>query len=109
MSQNSDTISIVIPLYNERENIADLVKRVTDTMQSAQRSYELILVDDGSTDGSIELLAKLQLLEPNIKVIELRRNFGQTAALAAGFDHARGNIIVPLDGDLQRLAAKTQG
>jgi len=101
LSQSSDTISIVIPLYNERENIADLVKRVTETMQSVDLSYELILVDDGSTDGSIELLAKLQLLEPNIKVIELRRNFGQTAALAAGFDHARGNIIVPLDGDLQ--------
>jgi len=101
LSQSSDTISIVIPLYNERENIADLVKRVTETMQSVDLSYELILVDDGSTDGSIELLAKLQVRQPNIKVIELRRNFGQTAALAAGFDHARGNIIVPLDGDLQ--------
>ena len=107
MSQSSDTISIVIPLFNERENIADLVKRLTETMQSADRTesaglnYELILVDDGSTDGSMELLAKLQVQQPNIKVIELRRNFGQTAALAAGFDHARGNIIVPLDGDLQ--------
>ncbi len=96
-----------MPIYNERENIADLVKRVTESMQTSPRSdtarlnYELILVDDGSSDGTMELLTKLQVLEPIIKVIELRRNFGQTAALAAGFDHAQGNVIVPLDGDLQ--------
>lgn len=101
MSQQSEKISIVVPLYNERDNITDLIERATRTMQKLELPYELILVDDGSTDGSLEILAKLREEQPHIKVIELRRNFGQTAALAAGFDHAGGEIIVPLDGDLQ--------
>jgi glycosyltransferase involved in cell wall biosynthesis len=101
VSKNPEIVSIVVPLFNERENIPDLIERITQTMQQVELPYELILVDDGSTDGSIELLAKQQIVQPHIKIIELRRNFGQTAALAAGFDHAVGEIIVPLDGDLQ--------
>ncbi|MCF7959016.1 MAG: glycosyltransferase family 2 protein [Phycisphaerae bacterium] len=108
-------ISIVIPVYNEEENIHDLVERVFSVMaeQHAHYDYELILVDDGSTDNTLKIAVSLQVGHPCMKIIELRRNFGQTPAMAAGFDRARGDVIVPLDGDLQndpfdipRLVAK---
>jgi len=106
-------ISIVIPILNERENVRELVLGIDQVMKKSRETFEILLVDDGSTDGTLEELEKLQDEIAVMKVIQLRRNFGQTAAMAAGFDHARGMIIVPMDGDLQndpadipRLVAK---
>jgi len=95
------TVSIIVPLFNERDNVSELTEQAAAVMGKTGWDYELILVDDGSTDGTVELLCQLQQRFGCLKIIELRRNFGQTAAMAAGFDHARGDVIVPLDGDLQ--------
>jgi glycosyltransferase involved in cell wall biosynthesis len=94
-------ISVVIPIRNEAPALKDLHREVTQTLAGWDRSYELIIVDDGSTDDSFEILARLQAVDPRLRVIRFRRNFGQTAAFAAGFDHARGRVIVTSDGDLQ--------
>src|SRR2546425_12961670 len=94
-------LSIVIPIYNEAPNLQALHQEFTETFARAGRSYELILVDDGSTDGSIEILERLQAADPHVRVIQFRRNFGQTAAFAAGFAQARGRLIATADGDLQ--------
>ncbi|WP_298267845.1 glycosyltransferase family 2 protein [Geobacter sp.] len=94
-------LSIVVPIYNEEENIVALHERVTAALAGTGLDYELILVDDGSSDGSFSLLREIAGRDPRVKVIRFRRNFGQTAAMAAGFDAARGEVIVPMDGDLQ--------
>jgi glycosyltransferase involved in cell wall biosynthesis len=94
-------ISIVVPIYNEQDNINALYSAITGAMQQMKCAYELIMVDDGSNDGSYALLAILAKEDPSLKLIRFRRNFGQTAAMAAGFDAASGNIIIPMDGDLQ--------
>ena len=94
-------ISIVIPIYNEEENIPHLYEELKSALAELGHPYELILVDDGSKDSSFQLLAKLARTEPNIKVIRFRKNFGQTAALSAGFNHARGDYVITLDADLQ--------
>ncbi|MDQ7028752.1 MAG: glycosyltransferase family 2 protein [Ardenticatenia bacterium] len=94
-------ISVVIPLYNEEESIPELYRSLTEVLEACGRPYEIIVVDDGSTDGSYPLLRRLAAEDRRLKVIRLRRNFGQTAAFAAGFDRARGDIIVTMDADLQ--------
>ena len=94
-------LSIVIPIHNEEPSILPLYDRLTAVLESLQKQYEIIFVDDASTDRSFDLLANLVEIDARLKVIRLRRNFGQTAALSAGFDEAQGNIIVSLDGDLQ--------
>lgn len=94
-------ISVVIPIHNEEPSILPLYDRLTAVMEQVQHPYELIFIDDASTDRSFELLANLVEIDARLKVIRLRRNFGQTAALAAGFDEANGDIIVSMDGDLQ--------
>jgi len=94
-------LSVVIPVRNEAPSIVELHRELSDTLQAWGRSYELIVIDDGSTDESFDTLARLQAGDPHLRVIRFRRNFGQTAAFAAGFDHARGRIIVTSDGDLQ--------
>ena len=94
-------ISVVIPLYNEAENLPELYREFTETLQAGGRPYELILVDDGSTDGTFGILEDLHRQDPRVRVVQLRRNFGQTAAFAAGFDQATGALIVTSDGDLQ--------
>lgn len=94
-------LSVVIPIRNEEACLEELHRELTDVLISWGRSYEIIIVDDGSTDGSFEVLARLQAIDPHLRVIRFRRNFGQTAAFAAGFDHARGRLIVTSDGDLQ--------
>src|ERR671933_1398540 len=94
-------ISIVIPIHNEEPSILPLYDRLTRVMESLVRPYEIIFVDDASTDRSFDLLANLVETDNRLKVIRLRRNFGQTAALSAGFDEAQGQVIVSLDGDLQ--------
>ena len=94
-------ISIVIPARNEAPNVAELYQELTKTMEGLGRRYEIVIVDDGSTDETFELLAGLQARDPRLRVIKFRRNFGQTAAFSAGFAHARGRLIVTSDGDLQ--------
>src|SRR3982751_2829522 len=94
-------ISIVVPIHNEEPAILPLYDRLTRVMEALQRPYEMIFVDDASTDRSFDLLANLVETDIRLKVIRLRRNFGQTAALSAGFDEAQGSVIVSLDGDLQ--------
>lgn len=97
----SPALSIVIPIHNEEPAILPLYDRLTAVLETVARSYEIIFIDDASTDRSFDLLANLVETDARLKVIRLRRNFGQTAALAAGFDEANGAIIVSLDGDLQ--------
>jgi glycosyltransferase involved in cell wall biosynthesis len=95
------TLSIVIPIHNEEPSILPLYDRLTAVLDKLRRPYEIIFVDDASTDRSFDLLANLVETDQRLKVIRLRRNFGQTAALAAGFDESQGQVIISLDGDLQ--------
>lgn len=94
-------ISVIIPIYNERDNIYPLYEKLVYELPLLGRKFEVILVNDGSKDGSDELLAQVSVQDPRFKVVNLRRNFGQTAAMMAGIDYAQGEIIVPMDGDLQ--------
>ena len=94
-------ISVVIPVYNEVESLPHLYKALVESLDAVGRSFEILLVDDGSTDGSPERLREIAAADHRIKVIRFRRNFGQTAAMSAGFDHSRGRIVIPMDGDLQ--------
>jgi glycosyltransferase involved in cell wall biosynthesis len=95
-------LSVVIPIFNESESLLELHKRIRDVLEKmVSTNYEIILVDDGSNDGSLELLRELHNSDKHTKVIRFKRNFGQTAALAAGFDYANGSIIVTMDADLQ--------
>ncbi|CAI7874509.1 unnamed protein product [Closterium sp. NIES-54] len=95
------TVSVVIPLFNEARSIPILVERVGDVLSRAGWPHEVICVDDGSSDGTSLLLKAMAAERPELRVVVLRRNFGQTAAMAAGFDYAAGDFIVTLDGDLQ--------
>jgi glycosyltransferase involved in cell wall biosynthesis len=93
--------SIVVPVHNEQENVTDLYDRLKAVMEASGRSFEIVLVDDGSTDRTFHLLREIAAVDSRVIVVRLRRNFGQTSALAAGFDHARGEYIIAMDGDLQ--------
>lgn len=94
-------LSIIIPLYNEEESVGALYREVTAASERLGVTYELILVDDGSRDATPERLRQLAEMDPRVEVIRFRRNYGQTAALQAGFDHSHGDVIITLDGDLQ--------
>ena len=94
-------LSVVIPIFNEEENITPLYRELKTVLEGMRAKYEVIFVDDGSDDGSNKVLQKLAKDDKGIKVIQFRKNFGQTAALAAGVEHARGEIIVTMDGDGQ--------
>ena len=94
-------LSIVIPLYNEEENVEQLYTQLKAALEGIGREYEIIIVDDGSTDGSFDILKRLHEVEERLKVIRFRRNFGQTAAFAAGFDRSQGEVVITLDADLQ--------
>jgi len=94
-------LSIVVPIHNEYENLPRLLDAITEVLKSAQYSYEIICVDDGSTDGSSDLLKELATERTDLGAVILRRNYGQTAAMAAGFRFAQGDIIITMDGDLQ--------
>lgn len=95
------TVSVVIPLYNEEANVEILHNRLKEVLDGLEQHHEIIYVDDGSTDKTLALLEEIQRRDQSVMVLSLRRNFGQTAAFAAGFDFTRGDIIVTMDGDLQ--------
>jgi glycosyltransferase involved in cell wall biosynthesis len=94
-------VSVVVPLLNEILNLPDLHRQLSEALRATGRSYEIVLVDDGSTDGTREALLALENQDPAVHAVLLRRNFGQTAAFSAGFDRARGDVVVTSDGDLQ--------
>ena len=94
-------ISVTVPVFNEVDSILPLHARVSAVLAGIGRPWEMIFVNDGSTDGSTAILDKLAEMDPNVKVVHLRRNYGQTAAMMAGIDYASGDIIIPMDGDLQ--------
>lgn len=94
-------LSVVVPIYNEEDSIPTLHERLTASLNALGRSYEIIAVDDGSRDRSFALLKALGQHDPHLRVIKFRRNFGQTAAFSAGFDAARGDVVVTIDADLQ--------
>jgi dolichol-phosphate mannosyltransferase len=100
-TKNSLDLSVVIPIYNERENLVPLEEKLTKALAGLNLDYEVVLVDDGSRDGSAELIVKLQKHNARLRLIQLAKNFGQSAAFMAGFRAARGNIIVTMDADLQ--------
>ncbi len=94
-------VSVVIPIFNEEESIPPLFQRLTSSLDTLDLPYELIAIDDGSRDHSFALLRSLAVVDPRLRVVRLRRNFGQTAAFAAGFARARGDVVVTIDADLQ--------
>jgi len=100
MDKQGPEVSIVVPILDEQDNIGPLYEQITQTL-AGERSYEILFVDDGSSDNSFEVLRRLQNSDARVRVIRFRKNFGQTAALSAGFTHARGDIIVAMDADLQ--------
>ena len=97
----NETLSILIPVYNEEGNISLLYEKLMTALKKAGRPYEVIFVDDGSSDGTMEILLDLREKNPNVKIVSFSRNFGQTAALSAGIDVSKGDILIPMDGDLQ--------
>lgn len=100
MTLGTPHLSVVVPLYNEADNVAPLVDAVTEAL-AGSTSWELILVDDGSTDQTVATADAIAARDERVRLIRLARNYGQTPAMQAGFDHARGNVVVSMDGDLQ--------
>jgi glycosyltransferase involved in cell wall biosynthesis len=96
-----ESVSVVIPVYEEEESIPELYRSIKGVMEGFGSPYEIIFVDDGSRDSSLKILEGIQAKDKRVVVVSFRRNFGQTAALAAGFDYAKGDIVVTMDGDLQ--------
>ena len=94
-------ISIIIPIYNEEENLKELYKRLFKVLLNLRKTYEMIFVDDGSTDKSFEILNELHKIDNNVKIIQFSRNFGHHIAITAGLDHCTGKLVVLMDGDLQ--------
>ncbi|MFM8251029.1 MAG: glycosyltransferase family 2 protein [Planctomycetota bacterium] len=95
------SISVVVPVYQELDNVRPLCEKLTSTLRSFGREYELIFVDDGSRDGTVDELRQLAAADPHVKLVLFRRNYGQTAAMAAGIQHATLDVVVTLDGDQQ--------
>jgi len=100
-TQPAMDLSIVVPVYNERENLEPLLAEIIEAIEPLGLSFEIIFVDDGSSDGSAEILDRLAAADPRVRVAHFDRNYGQTAAMAAGFALATGSVIVPLDADRQ--------
>jgi glycosyltransferase involved in cell wall biosynthesis len=94
-------LSIVVPLYNEEGNVYDLYRELQRVLASLTLSYEIVFINDGSSDRTPELLGEISSNDPHVVVVHFRRNFGQTAAMSAGFDYSRGDIVITMDGDLQ--------
>src|SRR5271170_5279421 len=100
------TYSVVVPLYNEQESVPQLYVKIIDVMDAVGEPFEIVFVDDGSRDGTFRQLSEISRDDGRVLVVRLRRNFGQTAALKAGFDHSSGEIIISMDGDLQHDPAE---
>jgi dolichol-phosphate mannosyltransferase len=94
-------VSVFLPVFNEEPNLRPLHAKLDDALKSLGRSAEIVYVDDGSTDGSLKILREIAELDPRVRVVALRRNYGQTAAMAAGIDAAQGRVLIPMDADLQ--------
>jgi glycosyltransferase involved in cell wall biosynthesis len=94
-------VSVVVPVHDEQDNVDALYQELMPSLEALGRSFEVIVVDDGSRDDTYPRLTRLAAADERLKLVRLRRNYGQTAAMSAGFDHARGQVIVPMDGDLQ--------
>jgi len=99
------SVSVIVPICNELENVPLCHEQLTAVLKELDRSYEIIFIDDGSTDGSTDRLIELAAADPNVRVVQFRRNFGQTAAMRAGIEMAEGDVIVTIDGDLQNEPA----
>src|SRR5215212_315199 len=99
------TVSIIIPMFNEEANVAPLWEQLLPVLDSGAHPFEVIFVNDGSSDGTEAALGRVAQADPRVTAINFKRNFGQTAAMMAGIDHSRGEIIVPMDGDLQNAPA----
>lgn len=98
-------VSVIVPLYNERENLGQLYEEINAAMAPSNKSYEIIFIDDGSSDGSHEIISQFVRKDKRVKLIQFTRNFGQTAAMAAGFEHAQGRVYVTIDADNQNVPA----
>jgi glycosyltransferase involved in cell wall biosynthesis len=98
---SKEMISVIIPVFNEEKNILPLYEKLTAGLKQLQQGYEVIFIDDGSTDNTLNQLRLISKSDPSVKVISFLRNYGQTAALSAGIDFSKGTIIIPMDGDLQ--------
>src|SRR5438105_12845117 len=101
---SSRMLSIVVPIHNEEHSILPLYDRLTSVLFHIARPYEIIFIDDASSDRSYELLSNLVQTDPRLKVMRLRRNFGQTAALSAGFHEAKGKVVIAMDGVLHQAS-----
>ncbi|MBX7256418.1 MAG: glycosyltransferase [Candidatus Hydrogenedentes bacterium] len=101
MSENTPVVSVVVPIFNEEPNIRPLIERLTAALESSGRSYEILAVDDGSSDRSVEILREFRARDSRLRIIRLSRNFGQSPALFAGFANVRGQIVATIDADLQ--------
>ncbi len=99
--EEKPAISVVIPVFNEQENVRLLYQQIRQACESLRRSYEIVFVDDGSDDRTFEVLEEIHRQDPCVKSIRFRKNYGQTAAMAAGFEYAHGEVVVSMDGDLQ--------
>jgi glycosyltransferase involved in cell wall biosynthesis len=99
--EQNPAYSIVVPLFNEQESVAQLYVKITEVMDGIGEPYEMVFVDDASRDGTFRVLSEIANADRRVTIVKLRRNFGQTAALKAGFDHSLGEIIISMDGDLQ--------
>jgi glycosyltransferase involved in cell wall biosynthesis len=99
--EENPTLSVVVPVFNEEENVGPLYEEVRDVLEAIDEPYEILFVNDGSTDETAIGLREIQRRDPHLRVLDLRGNFGEAAALSAGFHHSRGEFIVTLDGDGQ--------
>src|SRR5262245_57774912 len=94
-------LSVIVPIKDERSSLVPLHRQLAQVLDALHMQYEIIFVDDGSIDGSFPILKEIAAYDPLVKLVRLRRNYGQTAALHAGIDHARGDLLITMDGDLQ--------
>mgnify|MGYP000754002590 CR=1 FL=1 len=94
-------LSVIVPLYNEQESVRPLYAAIVQAVDQLERPYEMVFVDDGSKDDTVAVAASLARRDPRLRIVKFRRNYGQTAAMAAGIEHANGEVLVTMDGDLQ--------